>query len=181
MKITELALAGVLLLEPVTHRDDRGSFTELHQRERYSRAGIDVDFLQDNLSLSRRGVLRGLHFQNPHPQGKLVTVLAGVTFSVAVDLRRGSNTFGRWVSVELSRESGRQLWVPPGFAHGFVAMADEVMMLYKVCGPWRPECERTLRWDDPDVAVEWPVETPTLSAKDAAGLTLRELEAHLFD
>lgn len=181
MKTTDLGLDGVCLFELGHFPDARGSFMELYQCERYAAAGLDAPFVQDNLVVSKRGVLRGLHFQNPHPQGKLISVLRGATFSVAVDVRRSSPTFGLWVSVALSDENRRQLWVPPGFAHGYVAMADEVVMLYKVTARWHPESERTLRWDDPAVGVEWPVEAPLLSPKDASGLSLSQLERHVFD
>ncbi|HEY0022646.1 MAG TPA: dTDP-4-dehydrorhamnose 3,5-epimerase [Longimicrobium sp.] len=176
MIVRPTVLAGVLLIEPKVFRDQRGWFAESWSEARYAEAGIAGPFVQDNVSCSRRGVLRGMHFQNPAPQGKLVSVPWGAVFDVAVDLRRGSLTFGQWLGVELSSENGRQLWVPMGFAHGFVVTSDTALFSYKCTAPYTPEAERTLRWDDPDVGIRWPVAAPPLLApKDAAAPRLRDL------
>jgi len=180
MTFRPTALAGVLLVEPDVHRDDRGLFFEtFNQRAFEAAVGRPVAFAQDNHSLSAAGVLRGLHYQLPHPQGKLVRVVRGEVFDVAVDLRRGSPTLGRWVGERLSAENRRQLWLPPGMAHGFLALTD-AEVLYKVTDYWSPGDDRCLRWDDPDLAVAWPLQgAPRLSAKDAAGLPLAR--ARLFE
>jgi dTDP-4-dehydrorhamnose 3,5-epimerase len=181
MTITPGTLSGIWILEPQIFGDARGWFLETWNRRRYAEAGIDIDFVQDNVSLSRLGVLRGLHFQNPSPQGKLVTVLAGEVFDVAVDLRRASSTFGQWESVVLTGENKRQVYLPPGFAHGFQVTSDTALVHYKCTAPYKPDAEVTLRWDDPDLAVSWPISNPVVSAKDAAGPRLRELlEERLF-
>ena len=177
MTFRPTALAGVLLVEPEVHGDARGHFFEaFNRRALEAAAGRAVDFVQDNQSLSARGVLRGLHYQLPHPQGKLVRALRGEIFDVAVDLRRGSPTFGRWAGERLSGANRRQLWIPEGFAHGFLVLSDEAEVLYKVTGYWHAEAERCIRWDDPDLAVAWPLagEAPRLSGKDAAGQRLAE-------
>lgn len=180
MKVFETELEGVLVLEPRVFPDDRGHFLEVWHEARYGDVGVDASFVQDNASLSKPGVLRGLHVQNPHPQGKLVSVLHGEVFDVAVDLRAGSSTFGRWVGRNLSSENNRQLYVPEGFAHGFVVLGGNALVTYKCTEFYRPESELTLRWDDPELDIEWPVEEPILSEKDAAGLALREIpEARL--
>jgi len=168
---TPTALPEVVILEPKVFGDDRGFFFEsFNQRDFQQATGVDTPFVQDNHSRSAKGVLRGLHYQIQHPQGKLVRVAAGEVFDVAVDLRRSSPNFGKWVGVVLSAENKRQLWVPPGFAHGFVATSDVAEVLYKTTDYWHPEHERSLLWNDPTVAVQWPVSgTPTLAAKDAAG------------
>lgn len=167
--------SNVLVIEPEVYRDDRGLFLETWQRDRYASAGIDRSFVQDNHSRSRRGVLRGLHFQNPRAQGKLVQVLHGDAFDVAVDLRLDSPTFGQWAGRRLSGDGLHQLWVPEGFAHGFVALSERVDFHYKCTDFYAPEAEHTLRWDDPEVAVEWPIEDPVVSNKDAAGERLQAL------
>ena len=172
MKIVETALPGVLLLEPARFGDSRGFFMELYRSSRYAEAGIAAPFVQDNFSRSSRGTLRGLHFQEPNPQGKLVQCLAGHIWDVAVDIRRGSPTFGRWVSADLDGESMRQLWVPPGFAHGFCVVSERADVLYKVTDFWAPSSERSIAWNDPALAIPWPVAEPLLSAKDAAAPTL---------
>jgi dTDP-4-dehydrorhamnose 3,5-epimerase len=175
------ALSGVLLLEPRVFRDSRGFFAETWHRERYAQLGIGAHFVQDNVSFSRRGVLRGLHYQNPSAQGKLVSVLQGEVFDVAVDLRRGSPTFARWVGIELSAENLRQLWIPEGFAHGFVVTSETALFSYKCTEFYRPEHERSLRWNDPEIGIEWPVPEPVLSPKDAEAPLLREVpESSLF-
>jgi dTDP-4-dehydrorhamnose 3,5-epimerase len=172
MKIVETSLPGVLVIEPLVFADDRGFFTESWQAERYGAAGIGMSLRQLNRSHSVRGTLRGLHYQEPDPQGKLVWVMAGAVFDVAVDIRRGSPSFGRWFGIELSAENNRQLWVPPGFAHGFVALSDGVDLIYACSEIYRPAHDRALRWDDPEIGIEWPITEPLLSAKDAAAPSL---------
>lgn len=174
MNVTATALPGVLLLEPKVFRDERGYFLESWSEERYATAGVPARFVQDNLSYSRGGVLRGLHFQEPHPQGKLVSVLRGEVFDVAVDVRVGSPTFGRWVGHVLSAENAHQLYVPGGFAHGFVVLSDDALFAYRCTEYYHPEAERTLLWNDPELGIEWPGERPVLSAKDGAGRRLRD-------
>ena len=177
MEARPTAIADVLVLEPRVFADPRGWFFESYNRRGLERVlGRPVEFVQDNQSLSRRGVLRGLHYQLPHPQGKLVRVLRGEVFDVAVDLRRGSPTFGRWAGERLSAENRRQLWIPEGFAHGFVALSDAAELLYKTTDYWHAEDERCIRWDDRDLAIAWPLQgdRPQLSAKDAAGGALRD-------
>lgn len=177
MTVTELGLPGVLLVETHVFRDDRGHFLETWNEARYREAGIAGPFVQDNVSRSHHGVLRGLHLQDPRPQGKLVGVLEGAVWDVAVDVRPGSPTFGQWAAAELSAENARQLWVPPGFAHGFVVTSEHALVLYKCTDVYVPAAEVSLRWDDPDLAIPWPVAAPTFSPKDAAALSLRELAA----
>lgn len=176
MRVEPSALPGVLLIEPKVYGDDRGFFMETWHRERYVEAGIDRPFVQDNLSRSARGVLRGLHLQNPHPQGKLVSVLEGAVFDVAVDVRVGSPHFGEWVGYELSADNHRQLWVPPGFAHGFCVTSDHAMLAYKCTDIYHREGEMSVAWDDPALAIDWPVREPVLSPKDAAAPTLADIE-----
>jgi dTDP-4-dehydrorhamnose 3,5-epimerase len=177
MTVEETALPGVLLLRPRRFADARGHFLETWRRDRYAEAGIGADFAQDNASYSRRGVLRGLHFQQPHGQGKLVSVLLGEVWDVAVDVRAGSPTFGRWVGYTLSADNARQLWIPPGFAHGFVVTSPEAVFSYKCTDVYHPEAELTVRWDDPDVAVAWPVQPALVAEKDAAAPRLGEIPA----
>jgi dTDP-4-dehydrorhamnose 3,5-epimerase len=174
MKVTSTSLPGVLLLETVLFRDSRGYFMESWSRERYRDAGLPDEFVQDNVSFSRRGVLRGLHFQQPHSQGKLICVPHGAVFDVAVDVRFGSPTFGSWTGYVLSEENSRQLFVPPGFAHGFVVTSDVALFSYKCTEYYDLNTETTLLWNDPDLAIAWPVETPKVSAKDQAGIRLRD-------
>ena len=168
--VTATDLPGLLLLEPQRHADARGFFMEsFNQRDFRAATCSDALFVQDNHSRSAPGVLRGLHFQRQHPQGKLVRVAQGAVFDVVVDLRRSSPGFGRWYGVELSADNHRQLWIPPGFAHGFLALADGAEMLYKTTDYRVPGDEYTLRWDDPELAIAWPLQAPpTLSDKDAA-------------
>jgi dTDP-4-dehydrorhamnose 3,5-epimerase len=176
--VEETSLPGVLLLTPRVHRDARGAFAELWRAERYAAAGLPDAWAQDNVSWSRRGVVRGLHFQHPHGQGKLVSVLRGEIRDVAVDVRAGSPTFGRWEAFALSDADARQLWIPPGFAHGFAVRSAEAIVSYKCTSPWCAEDEVTLRWDDPELAIAWEVEgEPVLSEKDRAGAFLRDLPA----
>jgi dTDP-4-dehydrorhamnose 3,5-epimerase len=172
MKVTATVLPEVLIVEPAVHGDARGFFTESYNQRAFDAAvGAPVVFVQDNHSRSTRGVLRGLHYQlPPHAQGKLVRVVRGAVFDVAVDLRRGSPRFGRWVGVELSDANHRQLWIPPGFGHGFLVLSESADFLYKTTAYYAPESEAAVRWDDPTLAIAWPaLETaPRVSAKDAA-------------
>jgi dTDP-4-dehydrorhamnose 3,5-epimerase len=177
VKVVRLAVPEVLLIEPDVFGDARGYFLETFNAARYRDAGITLPFVQDNVSLSTRGVLRGLHFQNPNAQGKLVQVLAGEVFDVAVDVRAGSPTFGQWVGATLSSANHHQLWVPPGFAHGFVVTSDSAMFGYKCTALYERSSERTIRWDDPDIGIRWPVDDVQLSDKDARAPLLRELAA----
>ncbi len=180
MRLLPTAIPDVAVVEPQVHGDARGFFMESWNRRAFAAAGLDVDFVQDNHSRSRRGVLRGLHYQIRHPQGKLVRVVAGEVFDVAVDLRRASPTFGRAVGVRLSEANRRMLWIPPGFAHGFLVLSEWVDFLYKATDYYHPEHDRTLRWDDPALAIDWPLDgiEPTVSAKDAAGVPLARAEAY---
>ncbi len=168
-RFTETELPGLLLVEESRHADERGFFSETYRRSAFREAGVDAEFVQDNHARSRRGVLRGLHYQlPPRAQGKLVRVVRGEVFDVAVDLRRGSPTRGRWAGVRLDGEAGRMLWIPPGFAHGYAVLSEEADLLYKVTEEYAPELERGVRWDDPEVGVAWPLEAPLLSGKDLA-------------
>lgn len=175
MTVQETGLSGVLLLKPPVFRDERGFFRETWRAERYRELGIAGPFVQDNVSLSTRGVLRGLHYQEPGAQGKLVCVLRGEVWDVAVDVRAGSPTFGRSYGVTLSDENGWQLWVPEGFAHGFVVTSDEAVFAYKCTDVYRPESETTILWNDPDLAVGWPCAEPRVSPRDALGTRLRDV------
>jgi dTDP-4-dehydrorhamnose 3,5-epimerase len=172
--VTATAIPDVMVLEPRVFQDARGFFFEsFNQRDFEQATGIQATFVQDNHSLSAKGVLRGLHYQVPHPQGKLVRVVQGEVFDVAVDLRRSSRTFGQWVGVTLSAGNKKQLWVPPGFAHGFLVTSERAETLYKVTDYWCPEHERCLLWDDPALAIDWPIEgEPLLAARDAQGIPL---------
>jgi dTDP-4-dehydrorhamnose 3,5-epimerase len=172
MKSTPTRLPEVLLIEPRVFGDERGFFMETWHSERYAGAGIPGPFVQDNLSFSQRGVLRGLHFQNPNAQGKLVYVLQGEVFDVAVDIRVGSPTFGQWVGYTLSADNKRQLWVPEGFAHGFCVTSETALFAYKCTALYASDCEHVLRWDDPGIGIRWPVESPSLSGKDRDAPTL---------
>lgn len=175
MKVDRLAIHDVLLITPRIFRDDRGHVLETWRAASYGEQGIGP-FVQETVSLSRRNVLRGLHLQHPHGQGKLVGVLRGTVFDVAVDVRVGSPTFGKWVAEELSGENGRQLYIPPGFAHGFLALSDEVVFAYKCTDYYAPGAERSIRWNDEDLAVDWPLAVaPVLAAKDAAAPSLRDI------
>lgn len=167
MKWVDLELPGCKLIEPQVFDDARGSFFENWNSGRYAAAGIDARFVQSNVSLSSQGSLRGLHYQWPHPQGKLVGVLEGEAYDVAVDIRRGSPTFGRWEAVMLSGENRRQLWIPPGFAHGFVVLSERAIFHYLCTEPYRREFDAALRWNDARLAIDWPVSAPLLSDKDA--------------
>ena len=176
MKITETDLPGVLIIEPQIFGDERGFFIETFQAERYrTHAGISPAFVQDNHSRSRRGVLRGLHLQKQHPQGKLVRAARGEIFDVAVDIEPGSPTFGRWVGVTLSDTNHRQIWIPPGYAHGFVVLSEIADCEYKCTDYYRPQSETGVIWNDPDLDIAWPIEEPTLSEKDRGLPTLAQL------
>jgi dTDP-4-dehydrorhamnose 3,5-epimerase len=179
MNVVHTGLEGLLVLEPRVFRDDRGFFVETWNRRTFEdTVGCDVEFVQDNHSRSTRGVLRGLHYQRaPHAQGKLVRVVRGAIFDVAVDLRRGSTTLGRWVGVELSDENQRQLWVPEGFAHGFVVLSDVADVAYKTTDYYAPAAEECIRWDDPELGIAWPVVSgtpPRVSQKDERGRPFRD-------
>ena len=176
MKAIPTAIPEVLVLEPQVFGDDRGYFYESYNARRFELlTGTAAHFVQDNHSRSAKGVLRGLHYQITHPQGKLVRVVAGAVFDVVLDLRRSSPFFGRWVSVELSAANRRQLWIPPGFAHGFVVTSDSAECLYKTTDFWNPEHERTIRWNDPALAIDWPVDgAPMVSSKDSQGVLLAD-------
>ena len=181
MQFINTELPGVILIEPKIFKDERGFFLESYQKERFSAAGIHADFVQDNHSASTKGVLRGLHYQLRQPQGKLVRAIAGEIFDVAVDMRRNSPTFGRWVGATLSAENKSQLWVPPGFAHGFYVMSEKAEILYKATDYYAPEWERSLLWNDPALGIDWRIangESPVLSIKDAQGLPLSEAETY---
>jgi dTDP-4-dehydrorhamnose 3,5-epimerase len=180
MNVVETALPGVLIIEPRVFGDDRGFFLESWNARAFAEAGLDLAFVQDNHSRSAKGVLRGLHFQNPNPQGKLVRVTAGRVWDVAVDLRRSSPHFGRWTGVELSAANKRMFWVPPGFAHGFLSLEDNTEFLYKCTAFYDPAAEHALRWDDPAIGIEWPLDgiEPQLSGKDRAGRPIAEVEAY---
>jgi len=175
MEISHLDIPGLIILTPRVFADDRGLFYELWNQERYREAGIALPFVQDNFSRSKRGTLRGMHIQNPLPQGKLAMVLEGEIFDVAVDLRRDSPTYGRWHGELLSAQNKRQMYVPPGFAHGFVAMSETALFLYKCTEYYSPQHELILKWDDPEVGIQWPIQLPLLSPKDQHGLRLRDL------
>ena len=175
MKVIETKLPGVLILEPKVLGDARGFFKEAFQALRYREAGIEYDFVQDNHSRSQKGVLRGLHFQITKPQGKLVSCSQGAVFDVAVDVDPLSSTFGQNVGIELTEDNHRQFWVPPGYAHGFCTLTDSVDFQYKCTDYYDPSDEGGLIWNDPDVAIEWPIDQPILSDKDAKLPTLKEL------
>jgi dTDP-4-dehydrorhamnose 3,5-epimerase len=176
-----LEIPDVLVLEPEIHEDVRGHFFEAWNQERFDAAvGEHVTFVQDNHSMSRAGVVRGLHYQVPDAQGKLVRVISGAAFTVAVDIRKASATFGRWVAAELSAENHRQLWVPPGLAHGFMALRDTTEYLYKVTAKYAPGCDRVIRWNDPAIGIDWPQQhNPVLTAKDRVAPLLADAE--VFD
>ncbi|AOV17461.1 dTDP-4-dehydrorhamnose 3,5-epimerase [Acidihalobacter aeolianus] len=178
MQATRLSIPDVVLIEPKVFGDERGFFFESFNRKRFEEAvGCSVDFVQDNHSRSARNVLRGLHYQIQQPQGKLVRVVVGEVFDVAVDIRRNSPTFGHWVGEVLSADNKRQLWVPPGFAHGFVTLSEHAEFLYKTTDYYAPEFERCIIWDDPDIGIDWPGEGPfNLSGKDKDGVALGKAE-----
>ncbi len=180
MELIPTVIEGLLIVEPRVFGDERGFFQESWNRRTFAELGLDLDFVQDNHSRSAKGVLRGLHFQNPSPQGKLVRVTAGRVWDVAVDIRRSSTTFGQWVGIELSAANKRMFWVPPGFAHGFVSLEDGTDFLYKCVGYYDPFNEHSLLWNDPAIGIDWPVDglDLQLSDKDQAGKPLAEIEAY---
>ena len=182
MNIIRCDLPGLLIIEPKVFGDARGFFLETWNRSRYHEAGLEADFVQDNLSYSRRGILRGLHYQNPKPQGKLLQVLLGEVFDVAADLRRSSSTFGKWHGLVLSAENKRQFYIPPGFAHGFVVLSETALFHYKCTELYSPKDEMSIRWDDPDIGIEWPLKEPLLSERDAKGARLSDIPSdRLFE
>lgn len=178
MKIEATALPGVQLLTPALYRDERGAFSETYNLRLFAEAGLPANWVQDNFSISRKNVLRGIHYQMGRPQGKLVRVTHGAVLDVAVDLRRGSPAFGRHVTVELSGENGKMLWIPEGFGHAFLVLSEAAGFAYKVTDYYSPAGERTIRWNDPEIGIAWPVSAAEIvvSAKDAAGKLLREAE-----
>ena len=180
MNVIPLAVPDVLLIEPKVFGDERGFFLESYNKQRFNEAlDKDITFVQDNHSLSSKGVLRGLHYQIQNAQGKLVRVVSGEIFDVAVDIRRGSPTFGKWVGEVLSASNKRQIWVPAGFAHGFVTLSDTAEVLYKASDYYSPSSERSIKWNDPEINIAWPIDyQPTLSAKDAQAVLLREAEVY---
>ncbi len=182
MKFTPTRIPGVVIVEPEVFGDSRGFFLEAWHARKFAEAGIGAKFVQDNHSRSARGVLRGVHLQVEQPQGKLVRAVCGEVFDVAVDLRRDSPHFGQWVGHVLSDANKHQMWIPPGFAHGFYVLSESADITYKVTDFYAPEHERTLAWNDPEVAIAWPLiggKAPTLTARDQVGLTLAELKAQL--
>jgi dTDP-4-dehydrorhamnose 3,5-epimerase len=179
MRVTNTELPGVLLITPDVFEDPRGLFFELHHHRKYTDAGIAASFVQDNFSRSTRGTLRGLHYQLRHPQGKLVTVLEGMAFDVVVDIRKGSPAFKQWMGLELSADNQLQLYIPPGFAHGFCALTESVKFLYKCTEFYYPDDERGILWNDPELKIAWPVSDPLLSAKDAAYKPLKAMMSEL--
>jgi dTDP-4-dehydrorhamnose 3,5-epimerase len=179
MNLIQTSVQGVCIIEPRVFGDERGFFMESWNRRSFAALGLDLDFVQDNHSRSQQGVLRGLHYQIKQPQGKLVRVVSGEVFDVAVDLRKSSPTFGHWTGVLLSAENKRMFWVPPGCAHGFLTLSASADFLYKATDYYAPEHERSLLWNDPDLAIDWPLATPPLlAAKDAAGIPLRDAEVY---
>ena len=179
MNVVPCELAGLLLIEPKLFGDARGYFLETWNRRRYRECGIETDFVQDNLSFSRRGTLRGLHFQEPHAQGKLVMAVEGTVYDVVVDIRKGSPMFGKWYGVELSSENCRQLYIPPGCAHGFCVTSEQAAFLYKCTDYYSPKDERGIIWNDPALGIAWPELMPILSAKDQAYRPLAQLDREL--
>jgi dTDP-4-dehydrorhamnose 3,5-epimerase len=183
MKIIETGLPEVLLLEPKVFGDARGFFLESWNRQTFADLGLNLDFVQDNHSRSAQGVLRGIHYQLNQPQGKLVRVVSGAVFDVAVDLRKTSPNFGKWVGYELSAENHRMLWVPPGFGHGFLVLSEAADFLYKTTALYAPQWDRGVRWNDPDIGVQWPLaglptREPQLSAKDQVAALLKDAEVY---
>ncbi|MEM7135846.1 MAG: dTDP-4-dehydrorhamnose 3,5-epimerase [Myxococcota bacterium] len=177
MKVQEGTIPGLIIIDPTVHGDERGFFMETYSRQRYEAAGVSSPFVQDNLSSSRKGILRGLHLQHPSGQGKLCSVLDGEVFDVAVDVRVGSPHFGRWHGVTLSSSNKRQFYIPPGFAHGFCVVSDRALFSYKCTEQYAPEHELGVAWDDDEVAIDWPIDNPILSDKDRANPKLRDIVA----
>jgi dTDP-4-dehydrorhamnose 3,5-epimerase len=179
MKVVSTCIPDVVILEPTVFGDDRGFFMETFHAAKFADAGIGAPFVQDNQSHSRRGVLRGLHYQVKHAQGKLVRVVRGEVYDVAVDLRKASPTFGQWTATYLSEENRRQIYIPPGLAHGFCTLTEVADLVYKCTDFYHPEYERTLLWNDPQLAIEWPITDPILSDKDRRGVPLGEPDAYV--
>jgi len=178
MIFSPLSIPEVILITPKVFRDERGFFFESWQQQVFADAGIQADFVQDNHSRSIKNVLRGLHYQIRQPQGKLIRAIAGEIFDVTVDIRKSSPTYGKWVGARLSAENFNMLWIPPGFAHGFLVLSDSAEFVYKATDFYAPQYERTIRWDDPEIGIDWPLDgqTPILSAKDAKGASLHDAE-----
>jgi dTDP-4-dehydrorhamnose 3,5-epimerase len=180
IRFLETALPGVLIVEPGIFKDERGFFMETYHQRRYAEGGIDCLFVQDNHSRSRRGTLRGLHYQLKHSQAKLIYVTGGEIFDVAVDIRRGSPTFGKWVGTHLTEENGRQIYIPRGFAHGFCTLSETADVIYKCADFYAPGDEYSILWSDPDIGIEWPEKNPLLSKKDSRNPRLREISEDLL-
>ena len=181
MDFIPLSIPDVILIQPDVHRDERGFFFESWQKNKFAKAGIDQEFVQDNHSRSSKNVLRGLHYQIQQPQGKLIRAIVGEVFDVAVDLRRSSPSFGKWVSANLSSENFNMLWIPPGFAHGFLVLSDVAEFVYKATDFYAPQYERCILWNDRDLGIDWPISghEPILSEKDSKGKLFREAEVYL--
>ncbi|HQJ01257.1 MAG TPA: dTDP-4-dehydrorhamnose 3,5-epimerase [Flexilinea sp.] len=181
MDFIPLSIPDVILIQPDVHRDERGFFFESWQKNKFAKAGIDQEFVQDNHSRSSKDVLRGLHYQIQQPQGKLIRAIVGEVFDVAVDLRRSSPSFGKWVSANLSSENFNMLWIPPGFAHGFLVLSDVAEFVYKATDFYAPQYERCILWNDRDLGIDWPISghEPILSEKDSKGKLFREAEVYL--
>jgi dTDP-4-dehydrorhamnose 3,5-epimerase len=177
MNVLTCDIAGLLIIEPKVFGDARGFFLETYNERRYREAGLDAAFVQDNVSFSRRGILRGLHYQSPNPQGKLLQVLQGEVFDVAVDVRRSSPTFGKWHGLILSGENKRQFYIPPGFAHGFLVTSESALFQYKCTQLYSPKDEMAVRWDDPAIGIQWPLKDPLLSERDTKALRLQDIPA----
>jgi len=175
MRVLQTALEGVLIIEPDVFGDERGYFIETFHRKRYKKEGVDIEFVQDNLSFSKKDIIRGLHYQFPNAQAKLVQVIKGEVFDVTVDIRRGSPTFGQWINVVLSDENKRQIFIPEGFAHGFCVLSDATFLSYKCNAFYGPDSEGGILWSDPDLGIDWPVKQPVLSDKDSNYLCLKEI------
>jgi dTDP-4-dehydrorhamnose 3,5-epimerase len=180
MKLLKTSLEGLVILEPHAYEDNRGYFMETYQMARYRDLGIEVSFVQDNVSYSRKGTLRGLHYQHPQAQDKLVQAITGEIFDVAVDIRRGSPTYGQWSSALLSEKNHRQLFVPGGFAHGFCVLSETAYVLYKCSNYYSPETEGGILWSDPDLAIQWPIQGPLVSPKDTAHPTLCQVARNML-
>ena len=177
MNVTETAISGVLLVEARAFKDNRGYFFESYSKQRYSEVGIHCEFVQDNVSFSHANVVRGLHFQYPTEQAKLVQVVSGAVLDVAVDIRLGSPTYGKWISEVLSAENHRQLFIPTGFAHGFAVIGDHAVLSYKCSAPYDPKCEVTIQWNDQEIGIDWQTTNPIISARDEGGLLLADIPA----
>lgn len=176
MKVTQIKLEGALVFEPQLFGDERGFFMETWNYERYKKAGLDVKFIQSNLSKSSKGVLRGLHFQNPNPQGKLVQIIFGEVFDVAVDIRRGSATFGQWHGEYLSADNHKQFYIPEGFAHGFCVLSESAIFSYMCTNVYDAKSDYSLLWNDPQINIQWPISNPSLSEKDKNAMTLNTID-----